>query len=146
VAVPRFAGLTARRADALRNRWPYLDLAARLRRDGGRIASMPFDALEGHRHALGEYYVHTQDVARPAGLGQPEPDPALEETLWLRTCAVSRALRRRLGPGLELVHLDGRRHAVSRGPTSLIVRGRPSELLCCVYGRRQVADVTVSSA
>jgi uncharacterized protein (TIGR03085 family) len=117
--------------------------AERLRSESGAIACMPLDRWEDDRHALGEYYVHTQDVARPNGVLQPALDDELQEALWLRTLTAARILRRRLPAGLVLEHPDGRRAASSRGRPEVVVSGAPSELICWVYGRQSVAAVTV---
>lgn len=146
IVVPALAGLTKQRADAVRRRWSYRDLVERLRSQSGGIACMPLDRFQDHRHALGEYYVHTQDVARPNGIGQPAVDEDLADALWLRSLAAARTMRRRLPAGLVLAHPDGRRTPIGRGDSRIIVTGPPSELLCWVYGRRSVAAVTVESA
>lgn len=90
---------------------------------------MPLDRWEGHRHALGEYWVHTQDVARPQGVRQPPVDDELAEALWLRVQRAAAALHRR-SRGLTLVHADGRRATVTRGAPTVAVRGSPEELMC----------------
>jgi len=143
MVLPALAPLTRQRAELIRRRWPYEDLIDQLRSESGAIACMPLDRWEDHRHALGEYYVHTQDVARPHGVLQPAPDDELQEALWLRTRTVARILRRRLPAGLVLEHPDGRRAAAGRGRPEVVVSGAPAELICWVYGRQSVAAVTV---
>ena len=129
--VPR---LGRRRAARIRGHWPYGELVARLRRQSGAIAAMPLDRWEDHRHALGEYWMHTQDVARPQGVIQPEVDDELAEALWLRVQPAAAALHRRTR-GLTLIHADGRRVTVTRGTPTLRVLGTPAELMCWAYGR-----------
>ncbi|MEZ5094926.1 MAG: maleylpyruvate isomerase family mycothiol-dependent enzyme [Nocardioides sp.] len=137
------------RSARVRRRWPYAELVRRLRAEPGRIACMPLDRWEGHRHALGEYYVHTQDVARRHGIGQPAPDEALLAALWLRVQVAARALHRRRTPGLVLARPGGggggERALVTRGPARVVVTGEPTELMCWAHGREQVADVTVTT-
>jgi uncharacterized protein (TIGR03085 family) len=140
VVVPR---LDLGRSARVRRRFPYDALVARLRSEPGAIACMPLDFREDYRHALGEYWMHTQDVARPSSVTQPEPDAELQEALWLRVQVVARALHRRTA-GLVLVHPDGRSAEVTRGPARVVVTGEPTELLCWAFGRTSVADVTVS--
>ncbi|MEZ5094838.1 MAG: maleylpyruvate isomerase family mycothiol-dependent enzyme [Nocardioides sp.] len=140
VVVP---ALGAGRAARIRRRWSYPDLVARLRREPGAIACMPPDRWEDHRHALGEYWVHTQDVARPHEIPQPAPDSALQEALWLRAQRAARALHRRT-PGLVLARPDGQRAVVTRGAGHRVVTGEPTELMCWVYGRTAHADVVVA--
>jgi uncharacterized protein (TIGR03085 family) len=146
MVLPVLAPLTRQRAERIRRRWYYEDLIDQLRSEPGAIACMPLDRWEDHRHALGEHYVHTQDVARPHGVLQPAPDEELQEALWLRTRTAVRILRRRLPAGLVLEHPDGRRAASGRGRPvrpMVVVSGAPSELICWVYGRQSVAAVTV---
>ena len=143
IVIPALATTAARRADHLRRRWSYAELVARLRAEQGGIACMPLDRFEGHRHALGEYFVHTQDVVRANGLDQDRPDHELEAALWLRVQVAARHLHRRRTPGLVLQCPDGRSAQVTgRAPTT-VVKGAPSELMCWVFGREAVADVTV---
>lgn len=144
--VPILAPLTRQRADLIRHRWSYESLIGQLRSESGTIACMPLDRWEDHRHALGEYYVHTQDVARPHCVMQPAPDDELQEALWVRTCTAARILRRRLPAGLILEHPDGRRVVSGRGRPAVVVSGAPSELICWVYGRQSLAAVTVRKA
>ncbi len=143
IVVPALAATAGRRADRLRDRWSYPELVARLRAGPGAIACMPLDRFEGHRHALGEYFIHTQDVARANGLDQEEPESRMEDALWLRVQVAARQLHHRRTPGLVL-ESKGRSSAhVTKGPTTTVVSGAPSELLCWVYGRQEVAVVTI---
>lgn len=143
IVLPALAATTTRRADRIRRRWSYVELVARLRAERGDMACMPFDRFGGHRHALGEYFVHTQDVVRANGLRQEEPNDELEDALWLRVQAAARELHRRGSPGLVLETRDGRSAHVARRPPMTVVTGLPSELMCWVYGRQAVADVTI---
>ena len=143
IAIPALAAMTMRRADRIKRRWSYAELVARLRAESGAIACMPFDRFEGHRHALGEYFVHSQDVARANGLDQEKPGSSLEDALWLRVQIAARQLHRRRTPGLRLDSTDGRSARVTGGPTRTVVSGLPSELMCWVYGRGALAAVTV---
>lgn len=146
MVVPLLAPLTKHRGEVVRHRWAYEELLGRLRSTSGSIACMPLDGREDHRHALGEYYVHTQDVARPHQVDQSAPDDALQEALWLRSRTAARILRRRLPAGLVLEHPDGRRAVIGQAGPPITVSGAPSELICWVYGRRSVASVTIREA
>ena len=143
IAIPALAATATRRADRIRRRWSYAELVARLRADPGPIACMPLDRFEGHRHALGEYFVHTQDVVRANGVDQEKPGSSLEDALWLRVQVAARQLYRRRTPGLVLESTDGRSAHVTGGATKTVVSGAPSELMCWVYGRQGVAAVTI---
>lgn len=141
--VDRLADYGARRAARVRARWSYAELVAQLRHGGGGIACMAGDRFEGHRHALGEYVVHTEDVARPNRVERPAPDAPLEDALWRRLRVAAWMLHRRRTPGLVLEVPDGRSAQVTRGPVRTVVRGAPIELMLWVYGRTAVADVVV---
>lgn len=143
IALPALAATVRWRADHIRRRWSYAELVARLRAGRGGIACMPFDRFEGYRHALGEYFVHTQDVVRANGLDQEELDTELEDALWLRVQVAARQLHRRRTPGLVLETTDGRCAQVTGGAPGIVVTGAPSELMCWAYGREGVADVTI---
>lgn len=143
IALPALAATATRRADRIRRRWSYGELVARLRADRGDIACMPLDRFSGHRHALGEYFVHTQDVVRANDLRQEEPSNELEDALWLRVQVAARQLYRRRSPGLVLATNDGRSAHVTGSTPMTVVTGPPSELMCWVYGRAAVADVAV---
>lgn len=146
VAVPALAGVTTRRADAVRRRWRYRQLVDRLANDPGGIACMPLDAQEGHRHALGEYWVHTQDVALPNNASQPAPSADLQDALWLRVQVAARFLQRRTHSGLVLERPDGRYAQVTSGEPTTIVCGEPTQLMLWVYGRLGWCDVAVRDA
>lgn len=143
MVLPVFAALMNRRIELVRRRWSYGQLTDQLRSRTGAIGCMPLDHWEDHRHSLGEYYVHTQDVARLHGVREPPADDELQEALWLRSCTAARILRRRLPAGLVLEHPDGRRSGDNRGRPEVVVSGEPTELICWVYGRQSVAAVTV---
>ncbi len=143
--LPPLAAVATRRARDIRARWRYDELVRRLRADAGSIACMPGDSLEGHRHALGEYFVHTLDVTRANDLPEATPDADLQDALWKRVQVAAPMLRWRSTPGLILRRPDGASVRVGRpawrpGP---VVTGEPGELMCWVYGRERAADVTV---
>ncbi len=140
--LPPLRGLSRRRAADVKARWSYPDLVERLRAEPAAIACMPDDRFEGYRHSLGEYYVHTQDVARANDLDRQPSEPDVQEALWLRVRRAGLALHWRTR-GLVLARPDGRSVKVTPGAPSLTVTGEPSELMCWVYGRTAVADVTL---
>ncbi len=132
-----------KRAAAVQAAMPYDRVLAKLRDLPGSFPCMPLDPFFGYRHALGEWYVHTQDVARANGLTQPDVDAPLAEALWLRAQAAARILHPRIR-GLRFQRPDGSQAVVNRGATTLTVIGEPSEIMCWVYGR--VADVALQPA
>ncbi len=113
-----------------------------------RIACMPLDGrLEGHRHALGEFVVHTEDVRRANGLPTPAPSPELTAALWrrLRTAARQLTLGRRRGLLLVPTDAGAPPYAVVKG-RGTIVTGPVLELMLWVYGRTGHAEVEVHEA
>ncbi|MCE1179227.1 MAG: maleylpyruvate isomerase family mycothiol-dependent enzyme [Micrococcales bacterium] len=143
IALRRLEPLTAWRTSRTRRRVGFAELVDLLRSGSGALAAMPTDALEGHRHALGEYYMHTQDVVRANGIREPRPDEQLEAALWLRVQRATPILRGDL-PGLVLRRPGGGHAQVVAGPRSVEVVGPASELIVWVYGREDVARVEVA--
>lgn len=141
IGIRRFGALTDARMARVRERWAYADLVARLRAAGPAIAAMATDALEGHRHALGEYFVHTEDVRRANGLPGTAHSPELQDALWRRARLAARFLHRS-GAGLALQRPGADAVRIVPGAGRLVI-GEPSELLLWVHGREPVADVEV---
>lgn len=135
IALPPLRGWTDRRGAAIRVRWSYLDLVDRLRDGPASFACMPGDRREHFRHALGEWFMHGLDVARPHGLPEPELDPDLAEALWTR-CRRAAGQLNLLRPGLVLELPDGRSARISPGRERVRVAGPITELLLWTYGRR----------
>lgn len=151
---------TARIARA-RDRMPHGEILAALRAGDGSLACMPTDAREGHRHALGEYAVHTQDVLRAAEGPWPiasqasdrrldsgasddsDLAAAMDEALWRRARVAGGMLHVLSTRGLVLQHPDGRVARATPGRERVRVVGAPLELLLWVHGRASVADVEV---
>lgn len=139
-------GIHRARIARVRDRLSHAQVIERLREGDGSLACMRGDVLEGHRHALGEHYVHTQDVVRATGDGRDgaeDPSGELSEALWRRAAVAARALHLTT-PGLVLAHLDGRTTRVLPGRERVRVTGAPSEVLLWVHGRTAVADVQVT--
>lgn len=144
--LPGFGWWRRQRSDRVRRALSYEALIAELREPPGDLPCMPLDGLlESHRHSLGEYYVHTEDIARANRLVGPTPEPALHNALWHRAQTAARDLRPMHGGGLVLQRPDGERAVIVSGPGEVVV-GEPSELLLWVYGRREVARVEVREA
>ncbi|WP_425309391.1 maleylpyruvate isomerase family mycothiol-dependent enzyme [Ammonicoccus fulvus] len=146
MALPFLAHVTDARLAAIKDRWSYAALIDRLREHGPGIAAMPGDGFEGHRHALGEYVIHTEDIRRPNDL-PPLPDtPALRNALWRRVGVAARILRGRGRDGLILQRPQGGDVIVVRGrPGGSSVIGEPIEVLLWVYGRESAAAVEIRS-
>lgn len=141
LVIPRLNTLADRRAAALRSRWSYAELVDDLRTGDGEIACLPFDGRENHRHALGEYFVHTEDVRRPNHLGPAVVSPGLEDALWQRLRVAAPRLHR--GESWRFEAPDGEWFTIGRQDPTQAIAGRPAELLLWAYGRQSAADVTV---
>ncbi|RMB58948.1 maleylpyruvate isomerase family mycothiol-dependent enzyme [Tessaracoccus antarcticus] len=144
VAIPAFADATRRRAEQVRRRWDYEHLIAELRQQGGSLPCMPLDRWVAHGHALGEYYIHTQDVRRANDLPRRAQTAETEDALWLRARRAGRQLWLR-GRDTVSVAAPGRDpFTLGRGAVTAQVTGLPSEIILWIYGRCDAADVVVT--
>jgi len=139
VGISALDGWGRRRLDRVKERYPYPQLVTQLESGSGAFACMPGDRLEGHRHSLGEWFVHTEDVRRANGLDVPTYADDLQEALWRRLRVAARAL----SPwrGLRFVTPSGASARTGLGTIRATVHGEPAELLLWLYGRRDAADV-----
>ena len=142
MVVPLASGWTDRVQRGVVATVPYRDMVRRLR--GG---PPPFSAGRlpgGWRADLHEWFVHHEDVRRANGRG-PRSDGAdqreLDDAVWAVLPVFGPLLARRVEATVTLVSEDGRRRRVRRGPGTVEVHGRPSEMLLALFGRRQVAAV-----
>ncbi len=144
IVVPVLEGTTRRRAERLSQRWSYEGLITTLRQESGSIASMPFDRFEGHRHGLGEYYIHTEDVVRVNDLPRRTQTAETEDALWLRARTAGRQLWGRGGEAVRFEAPDREPFTIGRGDPLTRVSGLPSEAILWIYGRQDAADVEVT--
>ena len=94
---------------------------------------------------LAEHFLHCEDVRRAQPGWQPRTlDPRYERALWKSLAARGRLLLRRSPVGVVLVVPDGPRRHVRPGPVTVVVTGRPGELLLHASGRGAQAVVEVS--
>lgn len=142
VGIPALEPWGRRRAELVKARWSYAELVERLATGPSSFACMPGDRREGYRHALGEWFVHAEDVRRAGGLPVPTYPADLQDALWLRLPVAARALAPVRGTRWRTP--DGRARRTGLGPVRTTVTGAPSELLLWLYGRREVADVVVA--
>jgi uncharacterized protein (TIGR03085 family) len=90
-----------------------------------------------------EYFIHHEDVRRANGRGPRTGIDDIDDLAWRVVGLQARQFARRVRPfGLELVRPDDVRRVYGSG-TMALLRGRPSELLLFVSGRRQGVQVTV---
>lgn len=147
VAVPALAG---GRSDRVKRRWPYRSLVDRMRRGTGSLPCLPLDRWSGHRHALGEYFIHTEDVRRANGLPRRAQPADVEDALWIRgqrAASQLHAAQRLQGRRPETVRLSApgqTPYTVGPATPTTFVHGLPSEVLLWIYGRRGVAVVDLT--
>ncbi|WP_130874616.1 maleylpyruvate isomerase family mycothiol-dependent enzyme [[Pseudopropionibacterium] massiliense] len=63
--LPPLSWLTDREIQRTKERFSYAGLVEEIRTGPASFACMPTDPREEHRHSLGEYFIHTEDVRRP---------------------------------------------------------------------------------
>lgn len=81
-----------------------------------------------------EWFVHHEDVRRANGHA-PREDDDLDDALWDALGRWGKILTRKADVGVELVAHDGRRRQVKEGGESVVLRGRPGELMLALFGR-----------
>jgi uncharacterized protein (TIGR03085 family) len=92
-----------------------------------------------------EFFVHTEDVSRAAPIWEPRNDPQLDEALWGILARMARVITRKIrGAGLELERPDGERMIAHGGEPRAVLSGGAQELVLFLYGRQQVARVSLS--
>lgn len=147
IAVPALAGLTTRRM-AAQTAAGFAAALATLAARSPRIPAMPDDLLGGPMlHHLGEYVVHTEDLARPNGVPGAVVDTDVADALWSRAQIVAALHRRRRRHGLVLVRTDtAASAAILRGPEAVVAAGTPLELMMWAHRGSDAAAVTLTDA
>ena len=136
----RLGGLTTRSMASALRRFGYSGLVAKVR-TGPPLAWRPFDEIAN----LVEYFVHTEDVRRASPDFVPRDDAQLDAALWAVLGRVSRLLTRKLkGAGLELERPDGLRIVARAGGPRAVLSGGAQEIVLFLYGRKQVARVSIA--
>lgn len=145
VLLPALADHTQRVQDSYAaQEWPALVDMVREGPPGWNPTRVPAvdDAIN-----LAEFFVHHEDVLRAAPDWTPEkarPVSAdVQAALWTRLKQAGQLLFRRSPVGVVLLSGEHGRHSV-KGPTkkgTVVLEGRPSELLLLAFGRGEVADL-----
>lgn len=130
-----FAGHTAKLEAGAADR-PYERLVAELR-DGPPRQWIGRWVPAGDIH---EWFVHHEDVRRANG-ELPRLDDDLDEALWAALGRWGRILTRKAEVGVELVAHDGRRRTAHADDDSVVVRGRPGEIMLTLFGRQSSATL-----
>lgn len=141
ILIPAFGDLTERRMEAASARHGYQGLVD-LIRSGPPFGPMRIPAVR-HAANLVEFFVHHEDVRRPAGRPPRTDRPDLDEELWgfLGRMAPLMVRKARVkGIALELVRPDGESRRVGSGEV-VRIEGPVGELVLELYGRRSAAQV-----
>ena len=134
--------LTNRSMASALHRFGYAGLVAKVR-SGPPLLWRPFDEFVN----LVEFFVHTEDVRRASPNFEPRSDAQLDVALWSALGRMSRLLAHRVrGAGLDLERPDGARIVARRVQPRAVLGGGAQELVLFLYGRKQVARVTLSGA
>jgi len=142
IIVPLLSGWTDRvtRGTAQRD---FADLVRQVREGAPIWLPMGFRPLDDALNLI-EMFVHVEDVRRAVdGWAPRELDPAMEDALWARLRSGGRMLFRRARTGVVLRREDGTSTTANSGRPSVVLRGRPSELMLYAYGRKDQAHVQV---
>jgi uncharacterized protein (TIGR03085 family) len=142
IVIPWFAGVTEGRMDRAVERHGYPGLVD-LVRSGPPFGPMKIAPVR-HLANLVEFFVHHEDVRRPAGLDPRTDRPDLDAELWSLLGRMAPLMIRKGGvSGVRVVvrREDGEEHAAGKG-TEVVIAGPVQELVLELYGRRTVAQVT----
>ena len=134
--------LTNRSMASALHRFGYAGMVAKVR-SGQPLMWRPYDEFVN----LVEFFVHTEDVRRASPNFEPRSDAQLDAALWSALGRMSRLLAHRVrGAGLDLERPDGARIVARRAQPRAVLGGGAQELVLFLYGRKQVARVTLSGA
>ncbi|MDN5797538.1 MAG: TIGR03085 family metal-binding protein [Intrasporangium sp.] len=124
----------------------YSQLVSRVRQGAPAWNPTSWQAVDERANLL-EFFVHHEDVLRAEDGWAPRPlETELEEHLWAGLRRFARIAFRRSPTGIVLVAEGFGRHAArlpdERG--TVVLRGRPQELVLYAFGRTGVARVDLS--
>ncbi|WP_219502407.1 TIGR03085 family metal-binding protein [Nonomuraea ceibae] len=147
IAIRALSGRTASVQQSLKDRHPFPELVALVRRPGGVYGLAPF--LDSAVNTL-EYFVHHEDVRRAQPSWEPRELPAdFDDHIWKRLSAMAKLMLRRAPVGVVL-HRRGSGGARSvllggagEGP-KVEVTGDAGELLLFCFGRQAHARVDLT--
>lgn len=135
------ADVTASRMEATKRRWLYPELVEQIRRGPRPISLFAVPVLDELANTT-EFFVHTEDVRRPAGLPPRETSQEFEDHIAKGLNTAAKQLFRKAPTGIILERTDRpQRLRAKAGDTTVIVIGKPSELQLFAFGRMADADV-----
>jgi uncharacterized protein (TIGR03085 family) len=148
ILVPALHGVTARLEEETRRAQSYQQLVHHIA--GGPPLGRTFVGIPGLVGPLNlhEFFVHHEDVrrAQPGWEARTLSEP-MQAGLWRRLVALAPVFFRGLrGVKLHLVAPDGRRRTVGHGDDEVTVTGPVPELFLYLFGRRSVAEVSVTGS
>jgi uncharacterized protein (TIGR03085 family) len=116
----------------------FPELLLALRTGPPRWSPLRTDSVNVH-----EYFVHHEDVRRANGAGPREISPELQHALWKRLQHFGAGLIRRSPVGVDITTPEGEEMRLHGGSPSVRLRGAVPELFLYLFGRREVALVSV---
>lgn len=140
VVVPPLASVTEQRNRRALQRWGFPGLVELVRQGPPRASFFGLPGVDEQANTA-EYFIHTEDIRRPAGLPRRPRSPEFEEMAWKRLRAMARLSFRRAVSGVVLERETGEQLRANPGSATVTIVGVPSELLLFVSGRTRDADV-----
>lgn len=143
ILIPWFAGTTEGRMEHQLRRHGYQGLID-LVRSGPPFGPMKVPAIRSLTNLV-EFFVHHEDVRRPAGLEPRTDRPDLDDELWGVLGRMAPLMVRKAGvSGVRLVlrRDDGQEHRAGKGSDEVVITGPVGELVLEMYGRQSAAQVT----
>ena len=148
ILVPALHARTARVEDETQAAFSYEQLVRQLASGpplGRTLLGIPglVDPVNVH-----EFFVHHEDVRRAQpGWQARELDSSLLDALWRRLVLLAPFFFGRLnGAQLRLATPDGRGRLIGHGPEEVTVTGPVPELFLYAFGRRTVAEVSITGS
>lgn len=126
----------------------YARLVSGLRQGPPRWNPLSLGPVDKRANTV-EFFVHHEDARRAQpGWQKRELSADYERTLWTALRGLSRVLFRKAPTGVVLVAPDHGRHAAKKPGErgTVVVTGRPGELLLFAFGRGAVADVSLEGS
>ena len=124
----------------------YEALVARIRAGAPLWNPMHLAAVDEVTNTI-EYFIHHEDILRAQPDWTPRELPAhLEAALWAALRRTARLMFRKAPTGIVLI-AEGRGRYAAKLPDAhgtVVLRGRPGELLLYAYGRQSVAQVDLA--
>jgi uncharacterized protein (TIGR03085 family) len=141
IVVPLLSGWTDRVTRGIAERSEFTDLVRQVRAGAPFWSPMGLPVFDKAVNLI-EMFVHVEDVRRAAEGWEPRAlDPAMEDALWARLTAGGRMLFRKARTGVVLRREDGTTTTAKAGDPSVMLSGRPSELMLYAYGRKDHAQI-----